>query len=247
LSPALFMLGLRTAVRSLQSDLRRELGEWVLVYLDAVTIVASPEGLVLPSHGLSATSRIMHVDVPDGLRAFPATSRVWFRDSALTLHTGDSFCSEAPSVSRVRASTSATNRRPSNRPPRPATQLARHASRLVTVVSLRQPSGTVCPPHTPHSTPPAHSSMQPAIMPPYNSASTQSCLLTLQRACPGQWLLARSWPCDMGVSVCEALLGIWASQADAIPVLEQRGISFVHGLDHSLQNAVVLPAALAVL
>jgi len=43
------------------------------------------------------------------------------------------------------------------------------------------------------------------MMPSYNSASTQSCLLTLRRDCPDQLLLVRSWPCDMGVSACEAL------------------------------------------
>ena len=38
-----------------------------------------------------------------------------------------------------------------------------------------------------HSRSPEHSSMQLVMMPPYCTASTQSCLMTLRKAWPGQW------------------------------------------------------------
>ncbi|CAE7246381.1 unnamed protein product, partial [Symbiodinium sp. CCMP2592] len=68
LSPALFSLGLRAALRDLQVDVRPELGERVLAYLDEVTFLARPHAAGV---------------APDGLHALSTTARIWFGDSSL--------------------------------------------------------------------------------------------------------------------------------------------------------------------
>ncbi|CAE7505107.1 unnamed protein product [Symbiodinium natans] len=57
LSPALFSLGLRAALRDLQLDVRPDLGERVLAYLDDVTILASPQRALDLIRRFGTTSR----------------------------------------------------------------------------------------------------------------------------------------------------------------------------------------------
>ena len=98
LSPALFSLGLRAALRDLQLDVRPDLGECILAYLDDVTILANPQRALdlvrrferhLAFHtrlclNLSKTAIWNGAGVaPDGLHALSTTSRTWLGDSSL--------------------------------------------------------------------------------------------------------------------------------------------------------------------
>ena len=98
LSPALFCLGLQPALTDLQRELREDLGERVLAYLDDVTILAAPERVLHLvrrfEHHLARHTRLrLNVDktaiwngaglTPDGLGELSPASRVWFGDPAL--------------------------------------------------------------------------------------------------------------------------------------------------------------------
>ena len=96
LSPALFCLGLQPALTDLQRELREDLGERVLAYLDDVTILAAPERVLHLvrrfEHHLARHTRLRHNVgktaiwngaglAPDG--ELSSDTRVWFGDPAL--------------------------------------------------------------------------------------------------------------------------------------------------------------------
>ena len=91
-------LGLQPALTDLQRELREDLGERVLAYLDDVTILAAPERVLHLvrrfEHHLARHTRLrLNVDktaiwngaglTPDGLGELSSASRVWFGDPAL--------------------------------------------------------------------------------------------------------------------------------------------------------------------
>ena len=98
LSPALFCLGLRPALQALQQEIREDLGERILAYLDDVTILASPQRALhlvrrFESHLARLTRLRLNVAktalwneagvAPDGLQGIQSDGRVWFGDQAL--------------------------------------------------------------------------------------------------------------------------------------------------------------------
>ena len=98
LSPALFCLGLRPALQALQQEIREDLGERILAYLDDVTILASPQRALhlvrrFESHLARHTRLRLNVAktalwneagvAPDGLQGIQSDGRIWFGDQAL--------------------------------------------------------------------------------------------------------------------------------------------------------------------
>ena len=98
LSPALFCLGLRPALRALQQETHEDLGERILAYLGDVTILASPQRalhLVWRFESHLARHPRLRLDVaetalwneagvaPGGLQDIQSDGHVWFGDQAL--------------------------------------------------------------------------------------------------------------------------------------------------------------------
>ena len=90
--------GLRPALRALQQEIREDLGEGILAYLDDVTILASPQRALhlvrrFESHLARHTRLRLNVAktalwneagiAPGGLQGIQSDGRIWFGDQAL--------------------------------------------------------------------------------------------------------------------------------------------------------------------